>query len=45
MPKALERKLSQEASRKGLTGKRKEAYIYGTMQRVTSWKPKREKKK
>ncbi len=42
MPKKLERELRQEAQKKGLTGKRKEAYIFGTLRR-TGWKPKREK--
>jgi len=41
MPKALEMKLEREADTKGLTGKRKNAYIYGTL-RGTGWKPKRE---
>jgi len=41
MPEAMERKLRQEARKKGLTGKRADAYVYGTMQRVTKWKPKR----
>ena len=43
MPKALERKLAKDAKAKGLTGDRKNAYIYGTMQKVTSWKPKKKK--
>lgn len=38
MPKAMERKLKKEASKKGLTGKRADAYVYGTM-RKTGWKP------
>lgn len=42
MPKALEQKLSKEASKEGLTGKRKDAYVYGTL-RKTGWKPKGEK--
>ena len=42
MPKALERKLARRAARAGLTGKRKAAYIYGTL-RKTGWKPNREK--
>jgi len=44
MPKALERKLKAEASRKGFTGKRANAYVYGTL-RKTGWQPSREKKK
>jgi hypothetical protein len=43
MPKALEGKLARQATKKHLTGKRKNAYIYGTM-RKTGWKPEREKK-
>ena len=39
MPKKLHDKLKREAEQKGLTGKRKKAYIYGTMQKKTDWKP------
>lgn len=38
MPKALEEKLKKQAKKKGLKGKRKAAYIYGTL-RKTGWKP------
>lgn len=38
MPRQLERKLMREADRKGLTGKRKRAYVFGTMQRM-GWRP------
>ena len=31
MPKALHKKLSKSARKKDLTGERKKAYIYGTM--------------
>lgn len=34
MPKPLEDKLKKSARRKGLKGKRKDAYIYGTMARL-----------
>ena len=44
MPKKLERKLKKKAIQKGLKGKRKKAYIYGTM-RKTGWKPSRKKRK
>jgi hypothetical protein len=44
MPKELEEKLKREAAAKGLTGKRKNAYVYGGM-RKTGWKPSREKGK
>lgn len=36
MPKKMERALKREAAKKGLTGERKNAYIYGTMQKLTS---------
>lgn len=39
MPKELEKKLKKEAKKKGLTGKRADAYVYGTMQEKTDWKP------
>jgi hypothetical protein len=39
MPKKLEKELKAEANKKGLTGDRKNAYIYGTL-RKTGWKPK-----
>lgn len=34
MPKKLHRKLEREAKKKGLQGDRKNAYIYGTLNRV-----------
>jgi hypothetical protein len=34
MPKKLHRKLSRAASKKGLKGKRRAAYIYGTMAKI-----------
>lgn len=43
MPKKMEKELKAEAKKKGLTGERADAYIYGTM-RKTGWKPKKEKK-
>jgi hypothetical protein len=39
MPKAMEEALSREAEKKGMTGERKNAYIYGAM-RKAGWKPK-----
>ena len=39
MPKKLEHKLQREAKKKGLTGERADAYVYGTL-RKTGWKPK-----
>jgi len=44
MPKKLEEKLKRQAKKKGLKGKRKKAYVYGTL-RKTGWKPSRKKKK
>jgi hypothetical protein len=43
MPVELEKKLKKEAVKKGLKGKRADAYTYGTL-RATGWKPKREMK-
>jgi hypothetical protein len=43
MPTKLEQALKLKAKQKGLTGKHKDAYVYGTM-RKTGWKPSREKK-
>ena len=40
MPKALERALKKQAKKKGLSSKRANAYVYGTM-RKTGWKPKK----
>lgn len=34
MPKELHDKLVRKARRKGLTGKRLDAYVYGTMNKV-----------
>jgi hypothetical protein len=44
MPKKMEKALKQQAKKKGLTGDRADAYIYGTM-RKTGWEPKKSKKK
>jgi len=40
MPKKLEKKLKRSAKKKGLKGKRKNAYIFGTMRKL-GWKPKK----
>ena len=40
MPKKLEEDLLKEGRKKGLTGKRLNAYVYGTL-RKTGWKPKK----
>ena len=44
MPKKLENQLKRQAAKKGLTGKRKDAYVYGTM-RKAGWTPSTQKKK
>ena len=44
MPKKLEAELVRKAHRMGLTGSRKDAYVYGAL-RKTGWKPSREKKR
>ena len=45
MPKKLEMKLKKEAKKKGLSKDREDAYVYGTMQKVTDWKPGKKGKK
>lgn len=42
MPKALEEKLKKEATAKGFSGPRADAYVYGTM-RKTGWTPSTQK--
>jgi hypothetical protein len=44
MPKALELKLKKQARKKGLKGKRADAYLYGTL-RKTGWVPSTQKHK
>lgn len=44
MPKKLERKLKRQAAKKGLSKKRQNAYVYGSL-RKTGWKPSTQKKK
>jgi hypothetical protein len=39
MPKKLEANLKRQARRRGLKGKRANAYVFGTL-RKTGWKPK-----
>jgi len=38
MPKAEERKLKNQAKKKGLKGKRANAYVYGTLRKM-GWTP------
>jgi len=40
MPKKLHDKLERQARKKGLTGKRKDKYVYGTMNKVEKKKKK-----
>lgn len=42
MPKKMHDRLKRQAKRKGLKGKRADAYVYGTM-RKTGWKPNKER--
>lgn len=44
MPEVLERKLKAQARKKGYTGERANAYVYGTL-RKTGWTPSSQKKK
>ena len=37
MPKEMEERLKREARKKGLTGYRADAYVYGTMHKKTGW--------
>ena len=43
MPKKMEKALLKAAKKKGLSKKRTGAYVYGTMQKITSWKPGKKK--
>lgn len=43
MPEELHKSLEKSARKKGYKGKRKDAYVYGTMRKL-GWKPKRERK-
>lgn len=42
MPKAAEKALKKGAKKKGLTGKRAAAYVYGSLRKM-GWKPKKKK--
>ena len=39
MPQKLHRELLRQAAKKGLTGKRRGAYVYGTLNKVRAAKP------
>lgn len=43
MPKEMERKLKAEAKKKGLSGDRADAYVYGTMNKLGKLHPKKGK--
>lgn len=43
MPWALEQKLSKEADKRHLVGKRKKAYVYGTLAKIKAQKGKKGK--
>jgi len=45
MPKALHRKLKRTARKRGYGKERTGRYIYGTMQKVTDWKPRKKLKR
>ena len=44
MPEEMERALKAQARKKGLKGKRADAFVYGTM-RKTGWRPAREERR
>jgi hypothetical protein len=39
MPKRLEAKLKNQARKRGLKGKAADAYVFGTLMKLTDWKP------
>ena len=43
MPKALHARLARQAAKMGLTGKRKGAYVYGTMAKIKKAKKRKRK--
>ncbi len=43
MPKEVERSLAAQARKDGLKGKKKDRYVYGTMERLGMLKPRRRK--
>jgi len=45
VPEKLHRKLKKEAEQKGLTGERKDAYIFGTLDKVEKFKKLKRNKK
>lgn len=45
MPKKVEAKLKREATKKGLKGEKKNAYVYGTLNKIDKTKKKTTRKK
>jgi len=45
VPEALKKKLKAQAKKKGFSKKRTGRYVYGTLQKVTDWKPGKKKRK
>jgi len=45
MPKELHRKLEKTAKKKGMKGKQKDAYVYGTMNKIEKKAKRKGKKK
>ena len=45
MPKKLHQRLAQAASKKGLSGKSFDSYVYGTMQRILALKKRKKQTK
>lgn len=43
MPEALKKKLRKEGRKRGLTGKKLEAYIYGTLHKIAKQKVRKRK--
>jgi hypothetical protein len=39
VPKRLEAKLRNQARKRGLKGKAADAYVFGTLMKLTDWKP------
>lgn len=44
MPKQIEDALKRQADAKGMKGKKRNAFIYGTLRKKFGWKPKKERK-
>lgn len=44
MPKRAHRAISREATKRGLTGKRRDAYVYGTLAKIDKARKAKRKK-